>query len=335
MEGVENPTFGDLSRRQQLRRVRKAAEAALEQFGLAGAELRLLNHEFNTTFRVTGSSGDRWALRINLNSAYAAETVRAEAEWVHLLGKERIVPVPRPQRTSSGDFVAEVSCEGLSGEQPAVLYSWLPGREIGERGTAAQYRALGASMAALHEYTAKPSAALADIAARRPVMTSTLLDDPDRITTGHPAIDDDTRDFLAAALRHVDGLAQPIYDGPTQLIHGDLHGYNVKWLDGEISIFDFDDSGVATMSQDLATAAFYVRDTPRLEHAMHEGYETVRPLPDHSPEQYEALVAGRNLLLLNFVVGSVTAGMDDFLPGYIERTVGRLRRYLDTGTFEL
>ena len=328
-------SFADMGRRQQLAAVRASARAALDHFDMPTASLKLVYHDFNTTFRVRTDDGEDAALRINLNSAYGAEAVEAEAEWVALLARDGVCQVPTPRPTIGGGFVAPVACRGFDQPLPAVMYSWLPGRDIGERCYPVQFRALGETMAALHDHTTRPSAAVADITARRPTLDSTLLDDPDRIRPGHSALSQATHRFLVETMDHVDETAAPIYLGPAQLIHGDLHHYNLKWSRAGLGVFDFDDCGLAHPLLDLAISTYYVRDSPALEEALFDGYTSRRELPAHTRDQFEALVAARNLTLLNFVLGTVTAGYNDFIPTYVERTVKRLRRYISTGTFSL
>jgi len=332
MNAEPRPDFAGLTRRQQLGRVRQSAMQALDRFGIEAAELRLINHEFNTTYRVRTKAGADLALRINLNSAYDLDQVAAEASWVEALADHDDFDVPQLVRTPDGAPAVAIECDGLERARPAVLYSWLPGFDLGDRGGAPQYRQLGHAMASLHAHSStwdpKRSAS-------RPTMTAVLLDDPDRLRVEHPFVSAANRRYLTSVLDELDQVLAPIFSGPTQLVHGDLHGANLKWNRGRLGVFDFDDCGYYAPLQDLAIAAYYVRDEPRLEAAMFDGYQDRRPLPEHTTAQFEGLVASRNLLLLNYVLGSLTAEMADFAPSYVETTVQRLRSYEKTGRFVL
>lgn len=323
--------FGAMSRRQQLVRVRRSAVAAIERFGLGDASLRLVNHDFNTTYRVVTNDGVVRALRVNLNSAYDVDQVEAEVEWVSALADHPEFDVPGVVTAPDGATVVAVDCEGFESPRPAVLYDWLPGTELAER-NGPGYEQLGVAMASLHTHTERWRGRLS---ARRPVMTSVFLDDPDRIRPGHPWIDDPVRTRLTATLDELEQLLEPVFAAETQLVHGDLHGANAKWHRGRLGVFDFDDCGIGTRLQDLATSVFYVRDNPRLEDAIVRGYRRVRPLPPHRPEEFEALLLSRNLLLLNYLLESVTAEMEEFVPGYLERTMRRVDHFESTGRFEL
>jgi hypothetical protein len=86
---------------------------------------------------------------------------------------------------------------------------------------------------------------------------------------------------------------------------------------------------------DLAISTFYLRSgDPEVEDALRAGYREVRDLPDVTDEQFEALVAARQLLLANSLLSSSTASLRADAADYLDVTVHRLRGWLDTGRFE-
>lgn len=323
--------FAALSRRSQLQRLRSSAERVLAEYGIADADLRLKQLDFNATYRIDSSKG-RFALRINVNSPHGAEAVAAEAAWVEALAADTDLQVPLPARTADGAPATTARVDGLDRDLGAVLYSWLPGRDVGEEAPRVRLRALGAAMATMHEHTRTWSNPLTDA---RPRLTGVWMDEPDRITGDERWITKKARKPILAALEQVTEITAPLWRRKRQLIHGDLHIWNAKWHEGRLSVFDFDDCGHGLPLQDLAITSYYLRDDDGAEAAVREGYESVRALPQHTDEQFEALLVARNLLLLNSVLESVTADMADFLPGYVEKTAGRLNGYLKTGRLEL
>ena len=77
--------FEDLSTAAQVARIRRTAFAALADYPLEVARLRLLNHGFNTTYRVDTTDGRRFALRINVNSRRSPQNLAAEVAWLTAL----------------------------------------------------------------------------------------------------------------------------------------------------------------------------------------------------------------------------------------------------------
>jgi Ser/Thr protein kinase RdoA (MazF antagonist) len=231
----------------------------------------------------------------------------------------------------NGDTVVATSVEGVEHQLAAVVYSWLDGPNLGERMTLRQARAMGHTIATLHEHGGnwEPPA---DTAFFR--LDSIMMDMAYRLD--HIAwIDEASATVLENARTTMEAILAPVYASPRHVIHADVHMWNTKWHNNQISIFDFDDCGIGVPLQDLGISAYYMRDMPRHEAALLAGYAERRPLPDHTPEQFEALVASRNLILLNDVVGTVTAGYDQFAPDYLKRTVSRLAHWLDAGLFKL
>lgn len=325
-------TYADLSRRSQIRRMRGAARLALADYGLEDADLRVVNHDFNTTFRVTAVDGRRAALRINVNSRFGPDEVAAEAEWVGALGRESDVGVPPLIPTLDGRAATSTACPGIDRPLAAILYGWIEGRDLGQPAPIRGLEALGRSAALLHNHA---EGWRSPAIARRPDQAMPLMGEPDRLTVPDRRITAARRSVLTDALAMITDRTAAEFAQPGLLVHADLHVWNARWHRGELTVFDFDDCGLGTRLQDLAISAYYLRDQPGAEEALLRGYEQVRPLPDHDPEVFEALVASRNLLLLNDVLENVTADMADFLPGYIQRTVARMRRYLKSGRFEL
>lgn len=323
--------FAKLSRRRQCVNLRSAAVEALAAFGHREADLRLINYEFNATYRVDSGS-NRYALRLNVNSESDLPAAIAETAWVSALATDTDVQVASPQISADGAFAHEVHVPVLDRKVPAVLYSWLDGPDMLRSPSARRVGTVGRLTAQLHNHaeTWTPPVGVRSL-------DSFLLNSPNNLVALEaPWFDATARAVLLEALRHVEQATARVFSRePRHVIHGDLHLSNLKWVSGRPAVFDFDDSGICRPLVDLAVTAYYLRDDRPAEVALLEGYQALRPLPEHTPDEFEALVAARNLLLFNDVVTNVTAGLDDFLPGYCALTVKRMKHYLNTGEFKL
>jgi Ser/Thr protein kinase RdoA (MazF antagonist) len=194
-----------------------------------------------------------------------------------------------------------------------------------------QGRALGRTMAALHDhaegFTLPAEAHL------------TTFDEPlfhdHSLLEGAVPMTDEQAAVVADALercRHEFGEA---YAGQRPIpLHADLHGGNLKWHEGTLAVFDLDDAGFGVPALDLAITTFYLRaEPPGVEAALREGYAQVRDLPAVSVEQFEAMVAARQLLLANSLLSSSTASLRAEATDYLDLTAQRLQGWLDTGRF--
>jgi Ser/Thr protein kinase RdoA (MazF antagonist) len=322
--------YEDLTMRAQIHRLRQVALAALDDYPFEVQRLRLILHAYNTTFRVDTVDGRRFALRINTNSPKSEANLDAEVAWLDAIARETDVVVPTPQRTSDGRLRTEAWFEPLGRSLPVVVMSWLPGRDLDD-GPPAGFRALGRTMARLHEH------ALAwrmPAGAELPMHDSVLFDIPNVLAADHHLLTDASRALFAEALaRGQQAYADVLAAGPVIPIHADLHGGNAKWLHGRLAVFDFDDAAVGAPAQDLAISAYYLRDDHEGERALLAGYEEIRPLPTTPPEDFEAMVAARNVLLANEVLRMSTADMREIAPAFIANSVLRLRSFLDTGVY--
>ncbi|MBK8447741.1 MAG: phosphotransferase [Micropruina sp.] len=322
--------FAEVTSRTQVNRLRRLAREALPAWGLGDASLTLLNHGYNTTFRVDLPDGGRFALRVNTQPHKTAAHLRAEVAWLAALSAQTGLRVPTPQPTTTGTLSAAAPSPDHGRALPLVLFSWLPGRNLGERWTRTQARAVGAAMAGLHDHaTGWTMPADAEL----PLFDDVLTDLPNRLAD-HPALDAEARRVLTAAYERAQRLQDEAFAGATIIpLHADLHGHNLKWHDSRLAVFDFDDAGLGVPALDLAISAYYLRDDQASEQALLAGYASVRPLPSVTPEQFEAMVAGRNLLLVNDLIDQPNADLRAMVPGYVATSVTRLRHWLRTGVF--
>ncbi len=324
--------YADLGDDEQAEALRPVAVAATEEFGLDVVRLEVLLHAYNTTFEVGTSDGGRYALRVNTNSASTPEEVLAQQAWQLAIAAETPVRVPVPRVTRDGDPCARVVSAALGREVLVTCASWLEGPDVGEEPDAGQGFELGRAMARLHRHARgwplPPGATM-------PVFDEPLFGDPDRLT-GAEGLDEEQREVLRRARERADeAFARVHAAGPVVALHADLHGGNLKWHEGRLAVFDFDDCGLGAPALDLAISLFYLRGggDGAVERAVLEGYADVAPPPEVDPADLEALVASRQLLLANDLLGSSTAALRGRARDYLGVTVDRLRHWLEAGRF--
>ena len=323
--------FESVSRRQQLRILSRVAHDIAAQYPIKPTSIAVRNFGFNATFIITAGRGRRYGLRINVNSARSRANLLAETAWLEAIAINTSVVAPQPIANRDGASITSVTAAGRTFD--SVMYHWIDGRTVGDRfgrPTAAQ---LGATMAMLHDHS--PSLRLPK-AAKFPKLTSLLWNQPDRLhSNGTP--------LNKVQLRVIDRVIsdlQPVLNivlkhDQHRPIHADLHAGNLLRHAGQLRIIDFDDSGIGVPAQDIGVAAFYEDAKPSFLEPLLEGYCSVRPLPHVSDDVIHALMAHRNLVLLNDLLGTQTADMREMIPKYIRRSTARFRHYRDTGRFKL
>jgi len=323
--------FIALSKRAQVSRMRAVAVEALRSFPVSVGRLTLLEHGFNTTFRIDTTDGTKLAMRINVNSRRSAANIAAELQWIDALARDTDLMVAAPLRTVTGDLVASIYSPDLGRDLSVALFSWLNGRDLGEAPTLEKMRAAGQVMAKLHDHGAtwRPTDG-----AEMSVFDEPFWTFPDRLTPENLGIGDGDLAVIRAMVdRSTSTMTKLFAAGTLQPIHTDLHNWNMKWYRGRLSVFDFDDSGIGLPIQDLAVATYYRRPGHDHVDALFEGYVSVRPLPEYTTEDFETLVAHRNLLLLNDLLVTTNAEHRAIIPNFIRNTVVKLRNFLDTGVY--
>lgn len=327
--------YEDLGETEQVALLRPVALRAAAAFGIEVAGMDLLLHGYNTTFALRAADGRSFALRIATNSHSTAGHAIAQQAWIAAIAQETDVLVAPPLRGPDGRWFVEVDAppvgRALLGQTLLVTVAgWLDGADADPLEPAAA-RALGRAMATLHahgETWQLPSGGVL------PSFDEPLFGDRDLLDLA-PGLLDEGRALLRLARRRTsDAFDRAADSAPVRPLHADLHGGNVKWHAGRLAVFDFDDAGVGPPVLDLAISTFYLRgEDPQLEAAMRAGYAEVAPLPDVDPSDFEALVAARQLLLLNALQLTSTAPLRTQAAEYLDTSIARLRRWLDTGIF--
>lgn len=313
-----NKLFADMTIAEQIASFDASLAEILSQYDLGEYEAESINHEFNSTFKVTTGSGEKFALRINVNSSRSPENLNAEIYWISSI---KSVKVPKPKMNREGSAISHGWHEATRRSLPAVLYTWLEGEEPGDEPTEQQLFALGASMARLHIEAAgmalPEGCALTDY-------TDVFWGAPNLLTGPNSKLSEDEQAKVTDVLAKVSTALADLRAG-TQLqpIHADLHPWNVMWNEGELAVFDFDDSGLGLPIQDLMTSLYYL-DTPEQDAALLEGYSSVAPVPEHTPEQRQLLMLQRRLLLLNYLYETSNPEHAEMVPEYQAETFRRI-----------
>ncbi|GAA5160110.1 phosphotransferase enzyme family protein [Ornithinimicrobium tianjinense] len=332
MSTIPGTDYADLTDDEQAEALRPVALDAAAAFGLEPERLDLLTHAYNTTFALATPTGERYALRVNTNSSSSAEEIVTQQLWQLAIAEQTPVRVAVPRATTDGAWSARVASRALGRETLVTCASWLEGPDADDL-TPEIGRALGRAMAQLHEHAR--SLDLPRLAHLR-TFVEPLLGDEDRIT-GEAGLDAEQREVVAEAMaRTTAAFARDHAAGPVIPLHADLHGANLKWHDGCLAVFDFDDCGLGTPAYDLSVTTFYLRrGDGATEESVRAGYAEVAPLPHAAGDDFEAMVASRQLLLGNDLLGSSTAALRAQSQTYLVRSVDRLRHWLETGHFSL
>jgi Ser/Thr protein kinase RdoA (MazF antagonist) len=284
-----------------------------------------INYEYNATLKVETADGQLFALRINTNSPRTPENLRAEIAFVRFLAEDGRIKVPHPIENSDGDFYTSILHEASGRVFHCVLYSWILGEELEDEPTDEQLSALGAAMATMHQaaqgFELPKGSSL-------PTFDDPLWWTEDFLLSEKSVLDAEAKDLISRALSAIKSGVAKFYAGATPiLIHADMHGGNVLWHDGSLSVIDFDDCGLGLPIQDFATALYYF-DTPEQDAAFKVGYKSVAPIPECSENEMKMFFLQRRIVLLNYLYETSNLEHKSMIPEYQEETLRRIRNFL-------
>jgi Ser/Thr protein kinase RdoA (MazF antagonist) len=320
--------WSELTDAGRVRRLHTVARAALDHHDLDVIRLRCIATDTNTIFRVDTADGSKFALRVQTDPEDTDVHTPTEVAWLFdLAGVEGIDAVRViPTRTGAG-FIT-IDLEGVPGPRDCVLFSWVPGRPIGDDATTSDYHALGVLAARLHDHAegwqmpADLHPLVWDRVFYYPTEPVVLYEDryAEHLTPDRRQVVEAVEQRAAAELARLHRERAPI------IVHGDLHPWNVHSHRGRLVVFDFEDLMVAAPVQDIAITLFYNRDHERYDElcaAYREGYETLRAWPVEWDGQLELLMGARTVSFINYVLR-----LDEDPAHWIPRFASRLERLL-------
>ena len=301
------------------------ARGILKKYGISDAQVECINFEFNATFSVSTESGQKYALRLNINSTRTVSNILAETQWVRELARIPSVNVPTPIATLDDQFVVSALHEDSGQTICGVMYTWLEGEEIGDEPTLDQLRRVGQAIAHMHQN--KSEFQLTD-GAELPTFNDFFWGTEDFLFSVRSTLSPEDKTLIKQAHDLIMQFTNELYaTSPVRIIHADFHGWNLMWHEDQVFIFDFDDCGFGVEAQDIAVALYWL-NTPTADAALLEGYRSVRPLPAYSDKAMKALLLQRRLLLLNYLFETKNAEHKEMLPAYLKRSIELVSTFL-------
>jgi Ser/Thr protein kinase RdoA (MazF antagonist) len=348
--------FEDLTHRGQVRRLRRLAQAALEQYGLGDATLAFVAYSENAVFRVDvpqdgNQAGRRFSLRVHRPGHQTKASLDSELAWMAALRREARLPVPEPRPSLDGRLRVLASVPGIPGPRNCSLLSWVRGRRVMRGVRPAHFSALGELIARLHEHASRWQ--LPAGFTRRHWDWEGLFGDEAGFDLPASEVWALVPDRCRAPFEAVAGQARQVMEGlgrnPSAygLIHADLslgEEGNVLFHQGQARPIDFDDCGFGYWVYDLAVPLAHWQTAPQwtaYRQALLGGYARVRPLsgsPLVNPPRVGAQSAHLELFMAARHVSEILWGIDQAqhnalfrqeLNSWIEWSAAHVQLYLE------
>jgi Ser/Thr protein kinase RdoA (MazF antagonist) len=266
--------------------------------------IEFLTEETNTYFKVTTEDDIPYALKIYHEGSSTYEDNKAE---IYFINRLKGVHTPHAALNKSGEGITLVENEKEDSPIRMALYSWLDGTDHYGKESPETFRKLGRQAALIHQQTA---------CWELPKEIKIKKWDKVFYYTGEEAVymKDDYRHIVDEKDCAMLDKLVPILDQKLsvfysrqnpQLLHGDLNPWNVKFKNGEIRIFDFEDSLLGYPVHELSIILYFYRHAEglnyeELKNALLEGYQSIDPKAEFSNAALELLILARELTFMNY-----------------------------------
>lgn len=316
----------ELTEAGQIRRLRPLAMAALERYPIEPVRLSLVGGFTNVIFRVDTSAGP-YALRVDLHQDHSDDDIAIELSWLEALEHETELDICRVVKTNDGTGSVYAGASGVPGERRCVLFRWVPGGPLADHLDETGYFKLGKLSAGLHVH------GTGFVPPHQPLTWDRVFywpEEVDPVVIFKPEMAhhfaNGRMEILERSLAAAESAFQKLDPKASQVIHGDLHPWNVHTYRSRLVAFDFEDVTWGHRVQDVATTLFYERlhtAYADLRAAFEEGYRTVAPWPVSYAGELEHFMAARTLMFVNYV-----ANLRDDPSEFYETAFPRLERFL-------
>lgn len=315
-------------------RLTPVAHEVLSRYDLLIKDMSHLATHSNVLYRVITDSGRQLVLRVGTPDSNSRSNIQYEVDWLTAIHEQTRLDVVAPIATASGRLVTDIEDPETGELRNCVLFSWVPGEPLADGAGSFGYRLLGQMSAKLHKHG-----------------RSWLPEDPKELRHWNqvfyysrsldPVVIFDTRYqhlFERSHLRTIEKaipIAGAVIDaswkaGRPQIVHGDLHEWNVHIAGTRLFAFDFEDVMVATPAQDVSISLYSSRAAAHrkeIRAAFREGFEEHSVWPIQDDEQLDGLHAARQVMLMNYAVRSLPEAesgdyLADVMP-WLQRYVAR------------
>lgn len=310
-------------------------ERVLKRYPIGIRDVQHLATHSNVLFAVVTDAGQQRVLRVGTPHGNSRSNLEIEVDWLHAIRSDTDLEVVRPIEAEDGGLIVDEHDGALDEERSCVLFSWIPGQPMGEGSGTFAYRLLGEMCASLqlHGRTWTPPEGSKmrvwdEVFYYRDELGPVVMHTPEYSHLFElPRLR-----LIAKAIRLSQDVITESYAGATpQVVHGDLHEWNVHIAGSRLYAFDFEDTMLALPAQDAAICLYSSRTSEirsDIRVAFRRGYESVLPWPIVDDRQLDGFHAARQIMLMNYAGETLPTGEAmDFIDRVMPWLEGYVKRY--------
>jgi Ser/Thr protein kinase RdoA (MazF antagonist) len=307
------------------------ARKVLERYPFEIKELEHLATHSNVMYRVVTHDGRQLVLRVGDPFGNSRANIEYEVAWLSALNRDTEIDVVAPIPTGYGALIVDAREPDSDLTRPCVLFSWVPGVPLADGAGAFGYRQLGQMCAALQQHgrTWEPPNPEGMRRWDRIFYYDQGLD-PIIIYDSRfdHVFSPGRRTIIDKAGQAATNIIDASWESATpQVVHGDLHEWNVHTVRTRLYAFDFEDVMIALPAQDVSVCLYSSRMNDRtheIQSAFRKGYEEILPWPIDDQEQIDGFHAARQIMLMNYAARTLPMGETE---QYLAQVMPWLARY--------
>jgi Ser/Thr protein kinase RdoA (MazF antagonist) len=268
------------------------------------------------------------------------EEILSETHWLSALRRDTDLGLPGPLLTRKGDLVVTVKTDSVPEPRHCVVFSWVPGVDLAEQLSSKNMHSLGELTALLHNH-AKTFDPPEGFRVRKLDRVFPYADPGFQHVEPIVIFDERFQNHFSKerletyrlATEQVQDALNSLYADRSgiRVTHNDLHQWNIKVYRGKLYALDFEDLAWGFPVQDIATTFFYFQEHDQREELISDykrGYTSINDWPESYPGEIENYIAGRSIMLANYLLNSNIPEDRAMVPEYLSRVEGRLTAFL-------
>lgn len=323
--------YSELTPKGIKRRLRKVIELALLEYDIEYNKIEYFIEETNIFYKVYGSDGTVYGLKICQDESSTIEDSLAEIFILNTVKNNSDIVIPTVIKSKSHKGVTIINSKYTDAPKRIIIYKWLDGLLFDGNETNELFYLLGQTMAKLHVAT-QGTQIPQNISPKKWDKIFYFTDEEivynkdeymDKISVNARKLLDNIIPFLDKELAKYYTVNTP------QLIHGDINPWNVLLHNEELCLIDFEDVAYGYPLHDLAIALFYYKynknfDYNTVKKNIFAGYSSIIDLPTFTEYDIDLLIVARRVNFINYIMV-----IDENPKQYIERSIKRVIDFID------
>lgn len=306
------------------------AAAALSTYPIEYKSYTFFSKATSIVYQVQGLDGHDYALKILDNATSNIMDCEIEALMLTAVQHRANALTPKLIRNNQAQVFSLVNDVASDQQYRTMLSTWLPGKNLEGKENEDMFYQLGQLVAELHLSTYNIVLPAGLVAKQWDQVfyfrdEQAIYHDPKYskvVNSKFKALMDEAIPLFDRELRQLYNPKQ------AQLLHGDLHPWNIKIHNDQLAVLDFEDIILGQPIHDLAILFSYYRKHKKFSYdfvrdTVLSGYESVTTLPLLDEHLIDILIMARTVNFLNYILM-----LDDDHSSFINKSLKELEVYL-------